>query len=844
VGVLNLLLAALVAQAAQPEVVVRVDDRAARRVVTPYVSVVYEDGTTISGIAVDDGLDPQDRFAGDDIWVLRMTLPRAGDALLLLTDTLPDEGTLPVAQRTVHLREHSSLLQLTVPPAAADVAAQAAQSLVDNESWPVDASALAEPDAPDTDQWGRIFVMQVLTAAVLVLLGLWRWATRRRGDADADRPPPPGRFRQRALDVAALAMAVGLLLAVWAPPLPWMVQDFLGTEYVDHYGTQWFYWFVEYHLRHGTNPAHTNLFFFPWGKDIYKHTGANVLDAYVAIPFRAIFGNVLGYNLFCLFFQAVSGWAFYLLARHFTADRVAAVFAAILYCLQPYLLLEMSEGRPTQGITLLPVLFLLCVFRAGERRGVAAPLAGGVLLALSGYQYWFYALFGGMAALAHGIWCFLFPAEGSGGRWRVLGRHAGMALVGLLLTLPVAAPMVAMTSGDSAEEVPGLLDTDLWSLSSAPPITKEGLRIGIYSWQPLRQATGFLVIDKDDNERFLAQNVAVPWVVAPLLLLWWWRPGRLRRGLGATMLVVLSLVALGPVLLIGDTALPNPPYIYLVKAVGFLRRLWWPSRAMCFIAMLTSIVLVVVVSDLRRRSATVQLLGLGAIVLWWGSDLRDIRVLPFPSWDATIPAGYRCLAEGGDEPIIELPYAWTQGHLYFQTLHERPIFGGMLEDNATFTPPEFTEFRKTNPMMKKLLGGNPIDDPFDWEQAASDEVRDLGFRYIVVQKDSWYNPQDDDGGGRLQVLLDSLEGAVGEAVYDDGRVAIYAPWGDPAPCDVENWPKDPAPIGPTEQLQEIREYDQAKQIFTHLFAAPADEDGEDDGDAQKSAGTGPANDRG
>lgn len=834
------LLGSLAAMAASTELVVRVDDRDAGRLETPHVSVVYADGRTVTAVAVDDGVDAQDKFAGDDLWVARMVVPETGNALLLLTEEPPTEATVPLTQRTIHLRARTTTLQLATPEAASAAEAVTTQDMVADPAWPVAAAALTEPSAPDLDQWGRVMVMQVLTGAVLLLLVLWRW-TSRAPTAASPPAPAPRSARQRLLDAAALGMASVLLVAVWAPALPWMASDFLGTEYVDHYGTQWFYWFVEYHLRHGTNPAHTNLFFYPWGKDIYKHTGANVLDAYAAIPFRALFGNVLGYNLFCLFFQALSGVAFYFLGREFTTDKVAAGFAALLYTVQPYILLEMGEGRPTQGITLLPVLFLLFMFRAGKARGVASPIIGGVLLAICGYQYWFYALFGGFAALAHGVWCTLLPAPGSGGRVRVLARHAGMAAVAVVLTLPVALPMVLMTSGDSAEEVPGLLDTDLWSMESAPPITREGLRIGIYSWQPLRQATGFLVIDKDDNERFLAQNIAVPWVLAPLLLIWWWRPGGFRRGMGATMLGVLCLVALGPVLLVGDTALPNPPYIYLVKAVGFLRRLWWPSRAVAFIAILTSIIVAVVVADLRQRSARVQIAGLAAIVFWWGTDLQDIRMLPFPTWDATIPAGYRCLAEGGDEPIIELPYAWTQGHLYFQTLHERPIFGGMLEDNATFTPEEFTDFRKTNPMMSKMLGGNSIDDPFDWDEQASEEVHALGFEYVVVQKDSWYNPQDDDGGGRLGVLMDSLRGAVGEPVYDDGRIAIYAPWGAPPPCDAATWEKDPAPIGPTEQLQEIREYDQAKQIFTHIFAKPKVGG---DSKVKESSGTGPTNDRG
>ena len=58
------------------------------------------------------------------------------------------------------------------------------------------------------------------------------------------------------------------------------------------------------------------------------------------------------------------------------------------------------------------------------------------------------------------------------------------------------------------------------------------------------------------------------------------------------------------------------------------------------------------------------------------------------TWDAYVPAGFRCLAGGAEGAVIELPYSWTQAHLYYQIEHGRPIMGGMLENNETFTPDE------------------------------------------------------------------------------------------------------------------------------------------------------------
>lgn len=829
--------------AAGIELVLRVDDRKGRDLLAPTLTLLYPDGRSVTASVLDDATDPADRFAGDHLFVARAQLPEAGRVWALLADTRDGKTrTLlrkPVVvgarggQTTLRMDEAPEELSSAEsgsspaggqPEEAAPPGAPVTSALQGQRDFPLAAAATASTSEVSFNAWATNALSAVFTLLVgLALLsyflrdGLRRTLVRLRAVRDtAPVPPAQAAAQPRWTDVLALGSAAALVLAVWVPALPRLAHDFLGIEYVDHYGTQWFYWFVDYNRRNGLDADSTNMFFYPWGKDIYKHTGANVLDAWLAIPFRALLGPVLGYNVFVLVGHLLSGLAFYLLAREISQDRIACTVGAALYTLQPYLLLEILEGRPTQGVTVLPVLFFWALIRSGLRTGLWAPVIGGAMLALSGYQYWFYALFGGMAALAHGVWRTAFPARGAGGSLATLARHAVMAMVALGMTLPVALPMVLATT--SGENVPGLLDTDLWSWAASPPITREGIRIGLFSWQPLRATMGFLVIDASGNERFLAQYIAIPWVFALVLLVWFRQPGRLDRGTFLAMALVLTLVAMGPVLLVGTNALPNLAYIYMVKAVGFLRRLWWPSRCLLFIVLLFSLALVQALTWLRRQPPRLQAAGFLGLVGWWGWDLRDVGTLPFPTWDATVPAGYRCLAGGNrGGAIIELPYAWTQGHLYFQTVHERPLLGGMLEDNPTFTPEEFTEFRTTNPMVSRLLWGDPIGNPFDWDSKAEDEVYDLGYRYVVVQKDAFYHPADEEGPNRLEVLLKSLDNVFGAPVYDDGRVAIYAPWDDELPCDPQRIGQDPAPVGPTEAKQEVREPDPADQIFKRVL---------------------------
>lgn len=608
----------------------------------------------------------------------------------------------------------------------------------------------------------------------------------------------------------ALAVVLGLVAALFLGTLTRLSTEFLGIEYVDHYGTQWFYWFAQHQIEQGEGFGHTDLMFFPYGKDIYLHTGANVLDAILAVPFRALLGGVLGYNTFVCLALAASGWAFYRLALDFTEDRAAALLGAAFVTLSPFVLSELAEGRPTQAILLLPTLFLRELWRSGDRPGLRAPLLAGLFLALTGYQYWFYAFFGGMVALAHGLWRAARPPAGAGGGLAVLGRHALIAAVALAITLPAALPLLLASQ---AGEVPGLLDVSGWSEGAIRPQTKEGDGIGLFLWQPLRGQSGFLAGTDPEELQYLTQGVLTPWVAMVAALAALLRPGRLPRGPALAMAAVCTLLAMGPVLIVGDAWIPNRPYVLLVENISFLRRLWWPSRAYVFTNLLYGLAIVAALSWMGQLGRRVQA-AVGLIAaLFWGWHLHFGRLLPFPTWDATVPAGYRCLAEGEPGAIIELPFSWTQAHLYWQTAHGRPMLGGMLENNELFAPEEAVSLREDNTFLAALLAlaRSEGDELEAWSEADKAAVGALGFRYVVLQRDA-YNPPPNVPGladnairARLRRMRQVLARTLGEPVYEDARVNIYAPWGGDAPCEAgAGWERDEKTLGNTEITHGLR----------------------------------------
>lgn len=622
--------------------------------------------------------------------------------------------------------------------------------------------------------------------------------------------------------LAALVLAT----CVFGPSLPHLTDAFLGLEYVDHYGTQWFYWFTSRAISEGHNLAHTDLFFHPWGKDVFGHTGANVLDALVAWPFLASFGQVLGYNLFVLAGLGISALAMARLLRHFTKDRLAVGLGAVTFAASPYGLFELSEGRPTQAILLLMVLFFERMWVAGRTPGWRVPAVAGLYLALLGYQYWFYAFFAGMACFAHGLALLWRPP--SEDRWGPLLRHALIAGVAIGLVAPAAFPLAA--SAARLGEVPGLLQVEQWSLTAAAPITMEGTRVGLLEWQPLRLAHGMQVQNPNGQEVWLTSGRWTPWVVLPLLLAGLrsrdWRP--LAAMAGLTM-----LLASGPVLLVGSAALPNAVYIGLAKALPFLRRLWWPGRAYAVLTVLLAVGIAVSLDVLRSRLGAAGARGVGVLLVGgWVAHLWSAELAPMPRWDATIPAGYRCLASGPPGALIELPYAWNQAHLYYQTHHGRPILGGMIENNVVFSPSEAVDLRTGNPFVSALVQLTRLDTESLPEWTEDDKVlpHNLGYRYVVFQRDALAveDAASSLSGvarrGRKRRVETLLRQQLGLPVYSDARVSIYSPWDAPPPCADHPPDRDQATVGRTDIDSSKRVDDDAeKQRIWRILPGPLPE---------------------
>lgn len=573
------------------------------------------------------------------------------------------------------------------------------------------------------------------------------------------RKVPRGDVRRAPLLVLLLLFAVtfrGLLFR--------LDEGFIGRYYVDAWGTQWFYWFAELTVKRDTL-LDGALFFYPWGKDVYSHTGGNVLDAILAVPLRELLGQVLGYNTFIFLVFGTNIWGMRRLCGELGAGSFAAWLAGVLFAFNPFLLTEIRDGRPTQAVMVFALLFWQYWLRAG--RGWKPTVLAGLFLALTGITYWYYAILAAPAGLALALFD------------RGQGAFKARILAGVVAGVCVAPLALGMLT---QEEVPGLFDTTLWSATTWSPMTVDGMPVGILAFDPLRRMSGFWIEDHDGTRLFTPEWVSVLYIQAGLALagLWFATP-RVRR-IGLCILLPSLLISLGPEWM----GVPNVPYLLAVKLVRVLQRLWWPARALVFVHIgltILSIGLWERLAEWPRSRAVASLM----VAVAWLADLKVATLAPMPAWSSAIPKVYECLAKDPERaPVFELPYAYTQAHLYYQTVHKHPIFGGMIEDNKIFTPEKQQVMRLENTFIKGLID---LADAKNTSRVISDEdkaaVGKLGYRWVVFDKMPYRNPPafpEARPRTHYSEVRAALEANLGFPVFEDDSGAIWAPWGGRSPC--------------------------------------------------------------
>ncbi|GDX82130.1 hypothetical protein LBMAG42_39410 [Deltaproteobacteria bacterium] len=576
------------------------------------------------------------------------------------------------------------------------------------------------------------------------------------------------KLRERRIAQVLGGLAV---LVVLAPVLLAPTERALGERYVDGFGTQWWFWYAGELVAGRASFFHTDLLFYPTGKDVFTHTGGNLLDAMLALPLRAILGNTAGYN----------AWIAVVVATNFAAGarlgRIATGLpgwpAGIALSLNPYVLNELAGGRPTQAWLALPALALAGVW--GATTLVEAVLTG-LAVAASGWLYWYGGLVVGLLAAVLGL--VRIVTDRSRNR-----RALYLAVSAMVAGIVVAPGVILMRDALASGAVPGLL-----ALNGAGPIaplamtTMEGDSAGLHVLAPFLGVAGSLI--DDEGLRFVGAEPSLGFATAGAALVGLVLAARARRWelvAGALCVaLVAAIAATGPAIVVGSGFVVNRPWVWAASHVDLLRRWWWPGRAI--FGLYLGLVMVI---PLLARVRGLSWVFLAAVMI----ELVRTGDLPAPTWDAREPAPLRCLADAPPGAVVDLPFLADQHNLWFQTVHHHPLLSGMLVKKPAFGSAGALQLRAENGFLDRLLAYGELkvtQDP-SFNPAEREALVALGFRYVVVDLSRMEGAAAGRGGAtfnksmwpRLRRLLTPM---IGEPQAEGDGAAVYTLDGSKLGC--------------------------------------------------------------
>lgn len=527
--------------------------------------------------------------------------------------------------------------------------------------------------------------------------------------------PWVGRLRTWARERPGVVAMVAYVLVIVA--FTWPVARDIAGGTVGRAGDQaiavWDDWWLSKALTTGQSPLKTTYLFYPQGVSLVFHS-ISWLTAFVALPFRFLFGAVVSYNITFLLETLLCAGSMFALVRYLTGNVGAAWLAGFAFTFEPYRVSRSLEHPNLANTGFIP-LVLLCFFRAirGEGRRFAWLTAASLACVLLTGAHLFV-----MTSLALAL---LFGLE--------VARHRGKpgpvfwraALEGALACLVVIGPLLLpyLLSERSLDEVSNHINregaTDLASLFVRGPSQLFGA---------------------GSNYRFLGEAGSVSylgWVPLALALLAW-ANRETRRVVWPFWVVFLSflLVSFGPNLVVNNRAFGFPlPYARLAH-FELIRVLRQPERfnlvARVFFAVAVGWGVVALERLLSRRPVLV--------LACYPLMLLDLYGGEYPLRRVEDSAFYRELRNGpGKGAIVPLPAGRQEVKraLLAQTLHERPIVGGMIAR----TPRSASYYERTNTLLAALTAKRlrPLDCGSVRLRRDLDRLRRDGVEFFVIRRD-------------------------------------------------------------------------------------------------------------
>jgi hypothetical protein len=477
----------------------------------------------------------------------------------------------------------------------------------------------------------------------------------------------------------------------------------------------WDLWWFENAIFEGVSPLYTTEIFYPEGVSLAYHSISWVTAA-MALPFRALFGAVGGYNLTFLFQTFLCALSMYALARYVTKQNLPAWVAGFVFAFEPFRMTRAMAHPNLAATAFVPLVFLGAIRAWRERRARFAWFSAlSLVLVLLTGAHLFIMTFVALAGL------FLFEAfREKAFRDRAFWKvNTQFALAVAVLVGPMVLPYVgAMDTVDEAiRSVRRGGSTDLAALFIpdsrlvfgrlvAPSLDVRGEGASIAYLGFFATALAVLALIGRTTRREV-----LPWLSL------------------FTCFLVLSLG--GELRFAGRASGIALPHAWLddfrwIQVIRAPERFNLVARAFFAVSVAFGVASFCKVLGRRDRFALLLLPLLGL----------DYSMLPYPGFPWREPEFYRALAKrGGSGAIVELPLDRANGKaaMLSQTMHGRPLVGGMVAR----TPRAAFAYVDRSTLLRTLAGrGRKKSEACDPKRLRREllQLEADGIEYFVVRK--------------------------------------------------------------------------------------------------------------
>lgn len=573
----------------------------------------------------------------------------------------------------------------------------------------------------------------------------------------AQEPPELGWKHHALATLVFAAVATLICSSVVADP----VHIAIGHPSNDVWNHVWGYWWVDWSLRNGQLPLHTQLLAWPSGGSLWF---IDILGATLTLPIQAIAGPVAAYNAGIWLNFLLCGVGAYVLGMSVSERWFGGLAAGVVFMTTPHLLGQAYNGiSETIAAGWLP-LAVWAVRRAAHAPTPRNGIIAGVLCGLTSLASWYYGVFVGMVVV--GV---VLRGAGRrlGGRWRdpaLPALHAlavGSLAAGAVAAVPFWLFARSMNAADAlVTRDPGFVwmtlvmhnMTDVLSLVHPGKFYSPNLHdafgedlivvvyTGMAAWIP-----GFFVLATPSRKK------AHPWVLL------------------AIAFVILSL---GPFLYVGGHYtrvlggwLPLP-FLALFHWFPLFSRISHAYRFAVGSAMALSVLVALAVraAPKFRVSAGFAALALSLLRLIESLALSP-AVWPVPAARVVIPEVYARVHDGAvlDLPITLAVLARSRV-LVNQIVHHQAVPFGLNDPVPRYLyTNHYTHYILT--LERMHISFLPAELPQLDLAVGQMDLRQTGCRWIVVHRDAYTKEQ----AARILPFLD----LTARAVDDDGVVRVY-----------------------------------------------------------------------